>query len=68
LRTDKGLSQNRLAPLIGYSQQNVSDWEKGKIEPNANALVACALFFDVSTDYLLGLETEEGLRIRTPKG
>lgn len=64
LRIEKELSQKRLAPLIGYSQQNISDWEAGNIEPNATALIACAVFFDVTTDYLLGLENEDGSKTK----
>ena len=60
LRTEKGIPQKKLAPLIGYGQQTISDWEKGLKEPTANAIIACAKFFDVTTDYLLGLENEDG--------
>jgi len=64
LRTEKGLPQIKFAKEIGYAQSIISAWEKGLYEPNANALIACATFFDVSTDYLLGLEREDGTKIR----
>ena len=60
LRVEKGLSQRQFAPLVGFTQAAVSDWESGFKEPTTNALIACAKFFDVSTDYLLGLENEDG--------
>ena len=56
LRIEKGISQRKLAPLIGYTQTAISDWELGNKEPTTAALIACATFFGVTTDYLLGLE------------
>lgn len=60
LRIEKGLSQNKLAPQIGFQQATICDWESGKKEPTTAALIACALFFDVTTDYLLGREDDFG--------
>lgn len=54
------MSQNKLAPQIGFQQATICDWEAGKKEPTTAALIACALFFDVSTDYLLGREDDFG--------
>ena len=60
LRLEKGLSQNKLAPQIGFQQATICDWEAGKKEPTTAALISCATFFDVTTDYLLGREDEFG--------
>lgn len=54
LRTEKGISQQKLALEILHSQQVVSNWESGAVEPTASAIVAVADYFDVSADYLLG--------------
>lgn len=44
IRTKLGLSQGKLAELIGVSGHTVSLWEIGKISPRANAKAAiCAL-------------------------
>lgn len=58
LRTsDKNkLSQQALAKEIGVSQKSIDFWEKGINEPKATYIIRLALFFKVSTDYLLGLE------------
>ncbi len=56
LRKEQGLSQRRLGELIGFSNQTVSFWESGRMEPNADTLVKLAKYFNVSIDYLLGLE------------
>jgi transcriptional regulator with XRE-family HTH domain len=50
------ISQVTLANAIGYTQRAVSKWLNGQAEPSASAVYACAKFFDVSADYLLGLE------------
>ena len=63
LRTEKGLSQVSLANKLGYTQSNVSEWEKGAVEPKLSALICIANFFDVSVDYLLGLEDDFGARL-----
>lgn len=55
LRSDAGLSQKRLAELIGVSQKAIDFWEKGMNEPKASYIIALANFFNVSCDYLLGI-------------
>ena len=55
LRIEKGLTQTKLAKLFEIDQTTVSKWELGKALPDTNLLIRLASFFDVSTDYLLGL-------------
>ena len=54
LRTEKNISQQALALEIKFSQQVISNWESGNVEPTASAIVAVADYFGVSTDFLLG--------------
>jgi len=63
LRLEHGLSQFQLAQNIDYSKTVIRDWETGRRNPTINALIAIALFFDVSIDYLAGLEDELGNKI-----
>lgn len=56
LRKEKGLSQLELAKILGTTQRRISYMELGKVEPDLATLVAFARFFDVSTDYLIGIE------------
>lgn len=56
LRIDMGLSQGELAKKINTTQRKVSYWETGKIEPSLKDLCDIALFFSVTTDYLIGLK------------
>ena len=57
LRKEANLSQDQLGKKLGFSNQTVSFWESGKREPSLDALVSVAKYFDVSVDFLLGLET-----------
>ena len=56
LRKDKELSQAQLAKATGLSQTSIVYWETEQRVPNANAIIVLAKFFDVTTDYLLGVE------------
>lgn len=56
LRLEKKLSQMALGNKTGLSQSAIKQWEKQKRIPNAAAIVILAAFFEVSTDYLLGVE------------
>lgn len=58
LRTEKDLSQKALAEKLGYNQSMISFWENGVNEPTESAIRKTALFFEVPTDYLLGLTDE----------
>ena len=56
LRERAGLSQTDLAPLIGLSERSkgyISEIESGKRIPPAATILRIALYFNVSTDYLL---------------
>ena len=55
LREEKKLSQQKLAIELGYSQGCISRWESGERQPELDDVIAVALFFNVTTDYLLGL-------------
>ena len=56
LRLDKQLSQADLAKAMSVNQRTISNWEKAVRQPDFETLAMLAEFFQVSTDYLLGLE------------
>ena len=56
LRKERGLSQTQLASLLFVSQDTISLWELNKSLPDVKALVALTKIFDVSSDYILGIE------------
>ena len=56
LRLEKKLSMKQLAKAINTTDAAVSNWENEVNEPKISYLVALSQFFNVSADYLLGLE------------
>lgn len=55
LRIDKKLSMKQLSQEIGVTDGAISNWENSVNEPKISYLIKLARFFDVTTDYLLGL-------------
>ena len=53
-RMEKKLSQGKLALAVGVTQQCVSEWERGRIEPTLSYLWKLADLFGVSIDVLCG--------------
>ena len=58
-RTQKGLSQKKAAEDLGVSQALLSHYEKGTRECGLEFVVKAAKYYDVSSDYLLGLSASE---------
>ena len=58
LRITKGISQVQFAKELGVTKQCVSNWENDNILPSIEMLIRIATFFDVTTDFLLGLQTD----------
>ena len=56
LRLEKGLSTIELGKAIKVSYTSIMRWEKEERIPSIEQLKALAIFFNVSSDYLLGLE------------
>lgn len=54
LRREKGISQQRLADVIGVTQQSINKYENHMIEPDIGTLIRLADYFDTSVDYLVG--------------
>lgn len=58
LRREMDCTQNKLADLLGVTQDSISLWENDRRIPDTQYIVQMARFFDVSTDYMLGLTDE----------
>ena len=56
LRLERNLGQVALAQALGVSKGVISLWENSLREPGLSSLIAIARYFDVSIDYLAGLE------------
>lgn len=56
LRQEQGLSIFALSELLKISDATICRWENNINDVKGEQLVVLAKFFDVTTDYLLGLE------------
>lgn len=63
LRLARNINQIELARALHVSKQCISNWENDNIQPSIEMLVKIAKFFDVSTDYLLDLDTENRITV-----
>ena len=61
LRLQDDLTQQQLADRLGVTKSVVSYYELQERYPSPEVLVKLASIFHVSTDYLLGLDTQETL-------
>lgn len=60
LRKERNVSQAEVAKQTGLSCGCIGMLETVKREPTGNTLVALASYFEVSVDYLLGIEDDFG--------
>lgn len=64
-REKAGLTTSELARKIGVSQAAVSQWDTGKNFPSSEILCKLADLYNVSVDYLVGIEpADPGLPIQ----
>lgn len=56
LRKERGLTQKAVAEALSVTIPTFSHWECDYQEPSFKDLVALCRFYDVSADYLVGLE------------
>lgn len=67
LRLDKGLSQKQLAEMLQTTQRNISKYELETLDLSTEFIIKICKFFEVSADYLLGLEDETGAKTYASK-
>lgn len=56
LRQEQDVTQEQLADALGITSRAVSQWETDRTAPDISQLPALANFFDVTADYLLGID------------
>lgn len=67
LRKNRKMSQKALAEQFNVNQNTISRWENGDRQIDLVTLKALADFFNVSIDYLLGVENENSSDKSLPK-
>ena len=55
LRTDNDLKQEEIAKVLKTTKQSYSNYERGYRKLQIEDLIILAKFYNVSTDYILGL-------------
>lgn len=63
LREQLGMTQAELAKALQLTRSSVNGWEMGLSMPSTSMVVELAKVFNVSTDYLLGLDKYAALDI-----
>lgn len=58
LRKEKGYKRDDFAKLLGIPPTTLRNYELGVHEPGHSFIIQMAKFFDVPTDYLLGLSED----------
>lgn len=59
LRTEKGLNQTELAEKLFINKSMISSYEKGTRMPSLDILMQLTFIFNVSIDYMLGVQRDE---------
>ena len=59
---ESGKMQKDICADLQISKQKLSKWKSGYNEPSMDELIMLALYFEVTSDYLLGLEDETGAK------
>jgi transcriptional regulator with XRE-family HTH domain len=62
LRLDAGLTQKELANALGIAQSTIVWYEKNEREPMLSIIMLYAKYFNVSIDYLAGIEDDFGVK------
>lgn len=57
LREQSGLTQKQMSEILGVSKSNISKYESNAVEPSLETLKNYAIYFSISADYLLGVNT-----------
>ena len=58
LREDRDLTQKEVGQIINKSQQGYSHIEDGRAELKIDDLIKLCRFYNVSSDYLIGIKDE----------
>ena len=56
LRCEKGLTQKQLAEKLNISQKSLGKYERESLDLSTELIVRICRYFQVSADYLLGLD------------
>ena len=58
LREVRKIKQKEMAEILQVPSNTYNQWENGKRQPDHETLVKIAKYFDVTVDYILGIEED----------
>lgn len=58
IREERGYKRTELAEMLGIPYRTITNYETGEREPGHPYIIKIAKLFNVTTDYILGLENE----------
>lgn len=64
LISESGKMQKDICMDLGITRQKLTKWKLGYNEPSIDEIIMLASYFNVTADYLLGLEDETGAKKR----
>lgn len=59
LREESGLTQKKVAEMVGKKQQTIASWETGQSQPDANMLFVLCRTYGVTVSEAFGFESED---------
>ena len=62
LRQESNVTQVQFAKFMDITDRTLRNYEAGRMEPALSTLAKIAEYFNVTTDYLLGLSDERQLK------
>ena len=63
LREQQNITQSALAKQLGITRSSVNAWELGISVPSTQYIVELAHIFNISTDYLLGIDSTSSINV-----
>lgn len=63
LLKEKGITKYKMAKDLGISKSALTYYCNEKMQPTADVIIITARYFDVTTDYILGVEDEAGRKV-----
>ena len=61
IRIENGKTQQDIVNYLHCSYNKYASWEQGQTQPSIEDLIILADYFNVTIDYLVGRESEDGL-------
>ena len=63
LRKDAGLTQKELADKVGVTNSTISFYEQEERSPSVDMIIRLSKIFNVSVDYLLGIDQMRNINL-----